>query len=371
MSNTREPVHLRERLMPSGRKSLYLDIFSNGRRTYEYLHLYIVPERTREDREQNRQTRMLADAIKAQRLVDYQNGRFGFSGSQYAPQANFIDYYRIVLESKQGSTRRTYEHALAHLVEYAGESITFQQMTAKWFEGFIRYMTGTGSRRAYRHATTLHHNSAALYIHKVRAVYLHAVHNNVIAQDALRNVKLPTIAAEEKSFLTFEELKQLTATPCPRQLVRDMFLFSCLTGLRRSDIMQMTWGMLEDDSNGSYVYKFRHQKTGKLQYLQISRQAAQIIGERGHKGDKVFDCPFCRDVINKTLDKWAKAAGIDKHITFHTGRHTFAVVMLEMGVDIYTIQGLLNHASIATTQVYAKILDKAKRDAVNLIPELL
>lgn len=64
-----------------------------------------------------------------------------------------------------------------------------------------------------------------------------------------------------------------------------------------------------------------------------------------------------------------KAAGIDKHITFHCGRHTFAVMMLDLGVDLYTVSKLLGHKSIETTQVYAKILDKNKQSAVDRIPD--
>ena len=64
-------------------------------------------------------------------------------------------------------------------------------------------------------------------------------------------------------------------------------------------------------------------------------------------------------------------AGIKKHITFHSGRHTFAVMMLDLGTDIYTVSKLLGHREIGTTQIYAKVLDKNKQAAVAKIPSIL
>ena len=70
--------------------------------------------------------------------------------------------------------------------------------------------------------------------------------------------------------------------------------------------------------------------------------------------------------INVYLKPWAVKAGITKHFTFHTARHTFATMMLTLGADLYTVSKLLGHTSVKMTQVYAKIVNKKKDDAVNL-----
>lgn len=71
------------------------------------------------------------------------------------------------------------------------------------------------------------------------------------------------------------------------------------------------------------------------------------------------------------MRKWCDAAGITKkELTFHCGRHTFAVLMLDLGTDLFTVSKLLGHKDIKTTQIYAKVLDKNKQKAVSLIPSL-
>lgn len=96
------------------------------------------------------------------------------------------------------------------------------------------------------------------------------------------------------------------------------------------------------------------------------------LPERGDAPDdgKVFDGLIAEPNINKVLAKWTKAAGITKKITYHTSRHTFATMMLTLGADLYTTCKLLGHANVKTTQLYAKIVDSKKVEAVNLVNDI-
>lgn len=110
------------------------------------------------------------------------------------------------------------------------------------------------------------------------------------------------------------------------------------------------------------------QKTKEPIYLPLSPEALRWMPERGEKSseDAVFDLPSTTH-INILLKPWAKAAGIDKKFSFHTARHTFATMMLTLGADLYTTSKLLGHTDVKMTQVYAKIINRKKDEAVNLV----
>lgn len=71
------------------------------------------------------------------------------------------------------------------------------------------------------------------------------------------------------------------------------------------------------------------------------------------------------------MQRWCDDAGIRKHITFHCARHTFATMMIDLGTDLYTVSKLLGHRNLSTTQIYAKIVDKKKQEAVMRVPSIL
>lgn len=112
-------------------------------------------------------------------------------------------------------------------------------------------------------------------------------------------------------------------------------------------------------------------KTQKTLYLPLSGEALKWMPERGEAKDtdKVFYLPY-PTYINVVLKTWAQNSGINKTITFHTARHTFATMMLTLGADLYTTSKLLGHTQVKTTQIYAKIVDKKKDEAVNLVNDV-
>ena len=116
---------------------------------------------------------------------------------------------------------------------------------------------------------------------------------------------------------------------------------------------------------------FKQKKTSGQEYLDITPQAAELMGERGLPDEQIFTDIHSPSCTNEAIKRWVLRAGIDKEITFHCGRHTFAVMMLDLGTDIYTVSKLLGHRELSTTQIYAKVLDKNKQAAVARIPDIL
>ena len=139
--NSKESIKLRKRKLPTGNTTLYLDIYRNGKREYEYLKLYLIPEKTRADKEKNRETLKLAEAIKAKRTVELQNKEFGFK-NDYADETKFFDYYRAMCEARLGvDTRGNWRSCLKHLEKYeSNQNITFADITPKWLNVLKDYL---------------------------------------------------------------------------------------------------------------------------------------------------------------------------------------------------------------------------------------
>lgn len=374
--NAKEPVRLRQRTTPTGLKSLYLDIYVDGQRTYEYLKLYLVPERTKADKEKNFATMQLAEAIRAKRLLDIRNGLYGFEDADKA-KVRFFDYYEAMMERRKDSSGNygNWRSCLCHLHLYEKrKDITFADITQKWVQGFRDYLENEaeihprGEQRSNH--KRLAKNSRLSYFNKLRACINQAYEESILRKNPLRGIE--SFKAEEgtRMYLTIDEVRTLARTPIDWPQIRTAFLFSCLTGLRRSDIERLTWGDVHQQGDFVRII-FRQKKTKGQEYLDIAPEAVELMGERRADDVLVFQPLPCTDTVSHALEVWCARAGINKKITFHCGRHTFATMMLDLGTDIYTVSKLLGHKEISTTQIYAKVMDKNKQAAVAAIPSVL
>lgn len=372
MGITKEPVKLRQRLLKTGNTSLYLDIYVKGRRRCEHLNLYLIPEKSREDKAKNRETLRLADAIRAKRVIEVQNGRYGFERSGQSG-LKFLDYFRSVAQRKlkEGKIRNDeqWRNTFTHLSAYCSPTLTMQGVTKEFVQGFRDYLMNDARNRTT--GAPLAQYSQMAYFSSFRACINQAYRDEIITSNP--NAQVPRIGAEEveRNYLTLEELRVMAATPYDENdTYRRAFLFSCLTGLRKSDVYRLRWGDVHQQGEFTRII-FRQKKTRGQEYIDINPQAAELMGERRGDNDAVF-VGFREDGNDRRhLFKWLERAGITKRITFHCARHTFAVMMIDLGADIYTVSKLLGHRSINTTQIYAKILDKKKQAAAMMIPQIL
>lgn len=376
MENVKEPIRLRQRKTPSGRISLYLDIYHNRRRSYEYLHLYLLPGTGREERRKNRETLQLAETIRAKRVVELRNGEYGFK-SAGAKETRFFEYYESMCRKRfhgdaPSGSAGMWRACLKHLHRYEpNPDITFADVTTEWVQGFRDYLETAQSWCGNGAVSDRHlsQNTKLGYFINLRACIRQAFEERIIADDPMRFVEGFKPQETTRQYLTIEEVRRLALAECVFPDVKRAFLFSCLTGLRRSDVIRLRWGDVQHQS-GFVRLLFRQKKTGGQEYLDITPQAAALMGERGEAGACVFGTLPLPHPTNNAIRKWAARAGIEKAITFHCARHTFAVMMLDLGADLYTVSKLLGHREIATTQVYAKVLDKNKQAAVSKIPSI-
>lgn len=375
----KEPIRVRQKPLQNDNISLYLDIYRDGKRSYEFLKLYLIPERTKEDKEKNRQTMQLANSIKSKRIVEMQNGEYGFK-SEFATNTLFYPYYRAMCQKRLGAESRgnwgNWFSCLHHLLIYdKNEKLTFADITQEWVQGFHDYLDDEAVAWSHDYRKRikdkpLARNSKLSYFNKLRACLNQAFEDRIIPTNPARYVE--NFKAEEgtRMYLTIDEVRKLAQTVCEYPRIKAAFLFSCLTGLRRSDILKLIWGDVHQQGEFTRII-FRQKKTHGQEYLDITPQAAELMGERGKSNEQVFQDIHSPTCTNKTIQEWVLRAGIDKKITFHCGRHSFATMMLDLGTDIYTVSKLLGHRELSTTQIYAKVMDKNKQKAVANIPNIL
>ena len=385
----KEPVRIRFKQLSNGNQSIYLDYYTGdvirkenyvgGKRKYEFLKLYLIPERTREDKAKNEATLALAKAIQSKRIVEVQNDAHGFQNTNKS-KVNLLDYLENIgkQSAEQGSRNyaRTVLNTVRALKLFRGDYIAFRDVDKEFlseFTDYLRQMPKASKYGVLKTGGRLSNNSVVSYYGTLRTAINRAYKEGIITVNPTKEFDFASKVRQEPSrreYLTIDELKTLINTECRHEIIKRAFLFSCLCGLRVSDIRKLRWCDLQ--RNGGRVrIEITMQKTKEPLYLPISDEALKWLPERGKANDSDFIFPLTHEgTVNDTLQHWAKVAGITKHISFHVARHTHATMMLTLGADLYTVSKLLGHKNIATTQIYAKIVDKKKEEAIGLIPNL-
>ncbi len=171
-----------------------------------------------------------------------------------------------------------------------------------------------------------------------------------------------------RGFLTEEELMSIITKEftLPRlALIRDVFIFSCFTGLAYIDITLLRYGNIVN-MNGQKWIMINRKKTNVETNILLLDIPERLINkyrtEDSTDESNVFPM-LSNQKTNSYLKEIADLCGIKKNLTFHMARHTFATLQLAGGTDIYTVSKLLTHSNLATTQVYAEVVNELKRDA--------
>lgn len=358
-------VALRKRNQ-GGQTSLYLDFTIKGKRTKEYLQLYLVEDNpTKKQKEENKKTLNLAEAIRSQRQIELQNGTYGFV-SPATRKADFIKYFQELKEKRfesQGNYNN-WDAVQKHLEAFAPNGISFESLNVKKVSEFKDYLDKTAKTKSDKN---LSQNSKHSYFNKFKAALKQAFKDGLIVENYAERVQGFKMGESEREFLTMEELQAIAKVECEIPIIKTAFLFSCLTGLRWSDINKLVWSEIQHSEERGYYIRFRQKKTKGTETLPISEQAFEMLGERNDPEERVFTGLKYSAWHNLKLQQWVMKAGISKTITFHCARHTYATLQLTMGTDIYTVSKLLGHRELKTTQVYAKIIDDKKKEAANKI----
>ncbi|ELA6601477.1 TPA: site-specific integrase [Vibrio parahaemolyticus] len=353
---------------------------SNGsrqrKREYEVLDLFIYDKpKTPAQRKHNKEHLLLAETIKSKRLVEWQSQKHGFE-DRTKRSASFIDYFQRQIDIKE-QTSSTSNHSIwlsarKHLLLYCGKhDLSFDELDKDWLDGFKYYLTNEAKTKS---DTPLSRNTQSSYFNKVRAAINEAHREGIIRDNPLSQVTSIKAKTTKRVYLTLDEVNALAQTECRYPVLKRAFLFSCVTGMRWCDIHRLTWSEVETFSNHKRIIfdqaKLSQGDAKSLQYLDIPKSAESLLGSPKASHERVFKGLKYSSYMNVELLRWSLAAGISKHVTFHSGRHTFAVIQLSRGVDIYSVSRLLGHSELKTTEIYADIIEQRRMEAMLTFPDI-
>ena len=321
--------------------------------------------KTKEEKEVNRKTLQLAKTIRAQRQIEIQNKTYGFFNSEKL-KGSLIKYIETLTEKRKSSKGNygNWDSMLKHLQTFTPHDVTFKQVDKKFVEDFKHYLDQEAKTKSNKN---LSQNTKHSYFNKFRAALKQALKDGIIPINPTAGVEGFKQGEPQREFLTLQELQAAANTECEIPQLKTAFIFSCLTGLRWSDINKLIWSEIQHSNEMGYYIRFRQKKTKGAETLPISNQAYGLLGERQDSDQRVFKGLKYSAWHNLKLQQWIMKAGISKTITFHCARHTYATLQLTAGTDIYTVSKLLGHRELRTTQIYAKVIDEKKKEAANKI----
>lgn len=402
-NKTKENPKLEQNKLSDGRISLYLEYYlgreekpvldENGNQVYyedgkmqgkpkfsvkhnrrkENLNLYLMDKpRTPAERQQNKETLELAMKIRAEREQEFKESMLGYRLKKDR-SINFLEYFQAYINDYTKKDIRMLQIALSRFKDFLKEqypiyefSIKPEFITKDMMMQFVTYLqsrsVGEGAKSIYQ---------------RFKKVIHHAIEHDVMQKDPCKDV---TCKVDDqilrKDVLSLEEIQQLINCHYDNENpnVRRAFILCLYCGLRFCDVKDLTYKNI-DYSNK--LLKFEQNKTkghsaSSGVIVPLNEGLLSIIGQPPATGDKdmlIFNLPSYESCC-KSVKRWVKRAGIDKHISWHCARHSFAVNILNNGANIKTVASLLGHSGLKHTEKYTRAVDKLKEEAINSLPEL-
>ena len=312
-----------------------------------------------------------AQAIKA---------RYLGQDDQHKTLKDLVAYHNTNMDSvlKYGTMKNYYstERYLHKFIKdkFKTPDIYLKQLNYRFIVDFEQYLLNYRPEKARK---TCSNNGAMKHLERLMKMTNLAIKLEWIEKDPFKQCKLH-FQKHDRCYLSERELGLIEGTTFKGgyEKVRNVFLFSCYTGLSYIDVKELTREQLVMGIDGNYWLHTKRAKTDTTVKIPLLPKARAIIENYANDLDLnitgMLLPVFSNQKVNSYLKVITKACGIHKDITFHAARHTFATtVTLSNGVPIETVSKMLGHAKLTTTQIYARVLEKkVGEDMQNLIAHL-
>lgn len=357
LSKTR--INLKSKEIDGGRKSLYLDYYSNGKRIRESLRLYLLPENTRKAKAENKAVMQKAMEIQRRRLVELtasdNNVEIIADTTDILLSDIIKEYHATILERGGKSTANNVMGMSRAVSAYRGDDVRLSDVDIAYCDGLVDFL-----RNDYHSVHgKLKMTTARAYIYLFSGALNLAVEKRHITRNPLFFVKIHdriTRERPQKQHLSVKEVKLLMDTQCPvisRPQVKQAYLFSIFTGLTAYDIVNLKWKDLKTSPDGKVSVWCSSRKTS----VPLPSNALRWIPETTNHRGLVFKGLPKDTEIDNILRLWQENAGIEKPLNFSLARNTFAFLILSTGTDVATFCSLMGISS-KTAKAYLGMVDR-------------
>lgn len=384
--STTDNPKLGAKILSDGRESLFLDYYLGYQMVYsekldkevarkdrkrEFLSLYLwQAPRTPLERLQNKETLELAKEIRHEREQELKEGTLGYRLK--AKEINFFDFIQSYYDEYTKGDKRMIKAAQKRFTDFIAleyplfkGNISPEKITPDMMEHFVEYLQSISKGEG-----------ALTHWKRWKKIVKAAVKKDILRKNPCEDIICKADEeALKKDILSVEEMELLISTTYQGQNphTRRAFIFTLYTGIRYCDIKDLTFSNV-DYSNRTITFnqkKTQGHSNKSWVTIPLNDGLLSLIGQpaTNDPNEKIFKLPS-QEMCLKALRHWTAKAGIAKHITWHCGRHSFAVNILNNGANIKTVASLLGHSSIQHTEKYTRAVDKLKEDAINSLPTL-
>ncbi|GFI38890.1 hypothetical protein IMSAG025_01900 [Muribaculaceae bacterium] len=359
MNPAKARINLKYKEIDGGRKSLYLDYYSNRKRIRESLRLYLLPETSRKAKAENKAVMQKAMEIQHRRMDELtaseKEVEIGTSLPEVPLAKAIKDYHTFILGRGDKSTAGNIMGMSRAVTAYRGEDVMLSDVDVSYCDGLVDFLQ-------YDYHSVhgkLKMTTARSYIYLFSGALNMAVEKGYISRNPLFFVKIHdriTRERPQKQFLSVEEVRLLMETQCPvisRPQVKQAYLFSIFTGLIAYDIVNLKWKDLKTSPDGKLSVWCSSHKI----FIPLSSNALRWLPDTTNHRGLIFKGLPKDTEINNILKLWQRKAGIEKRLNFSLARNTFAYLILSAGADVTTFCSLMGIAS-KNAKGYLAIVDR-------------
>jgi Site-specific recombinase XerD len=340
------------------------------------LNLYLIANpRTPEERQQNKETLALAKSIRYEREQEFKNSTLGYRLKSSRANMNFLDYFQSYIDNYTKKDVRMMDIALQRFKDFLASSDRYKmfassikpsQITRDMMISFTEYLQtrskGEGAKSIYQ---------------RFKKVINYAVEHDVMQSNPCKGITIKVDDGQlKKDVLSQDEIVRLINThyQFENPNIERAFLLSCFCGLRFCDVKDLKYSNV-DYSNKILIFeqnKTRGHSSSSGVVIPLNDDLIQLIGQPADgqsKNELIFNLPSY-EACSKAVKRWVARAGIDKHISWHCARHSFATNILINGANIKTTASLLGHSGLKYVDRYVRAADNLKRAAIDSLPTI-